>query len=287
MANDNDIMESLIQQQKKIYMSQYQNKTDEELHAIVRHNAQACLNQDGVELAKTSAETKACYELIKIRQLAREIEKTNQALDQYKNRVIRDAVSEWKANIVSRRMRAVINIPNATSYFGQLVLAVLDEEDGLGAKEICQWSEELAALSEEEMNALLNALVKEGVIIVDKEQKYRLLTLCDETLLPVDAVQWARNKYKYEHNNDYLRDGQFAFLRALVARESPLTEDDWLEAALPARDLERVKKESHLKDRYMDKLNELVERGVLMKTPIGNTKFNLYYFPMLGEEMKK
>ena len=64
---------------------------------------------------------------------------------------------------------------------GQLVAAILEDEVALTKESIAVWCSELAELSPEEMDQLLDDLVEDGVISLDGDV-YSLERICNETL---------------------------------------------------------------------------------------------------------
>ena len=272
-----DVLEQIKEQEKKNCLWTHSKKTDEELRAIIVHNALAIQHQEGAVAFRTAGESEACSELLKQR-------KEKQARDEAEQLAIADAIHNWEKTefVRKRRLEAALSLPTATSHYGQLVAAILEEEDGLIAEEIQQWSNELNSMEEKVFKKLLKSLTKEGIITVDREKKYRLLTTCDKTLMPADPMRWANNKYKYQYNDD-LSYTQKTFLAVLASNKTPYTEYDWLEITGDNYELEGAKRRRNFRSYTISDLAELVERGVLAATPVSGTHCHLYYFPMLGE----
>lgn len=153
--------------QKNICLITHKDKTDDELRAILNHNAVAIYNQEGLDAYKTLGESEACSELLKQRQ-----EKT--AYRESEELGLTDALKYWEKANITRRKKAILNLPAATSYYGQLVVAILEEEE-LTAEEIRQWSDELTAMSD--TNVILGVLVR--VLEVVEQQLMRKLKVSE------------------------------------------------------------------------------------------------------------
>ena len=275
-------IEHLRHQWRNQLLYSYKNKPDEELKAIINHNGRAIHSQDLVEASKSLAEMEACNILLKQRAEDRLAQASARLEEQ---QALEKAMVAWNNNISLRKMNAILNLPVATSYHGQLVAAVLSEEDGLTVNEICQWSAELSALKRVELDKVIKGLVNEGIIVIDQAERCWLLTICDKSLFPVDAVQWAKKKYQHERNRE-LHETQLNFVVALAANNGPLTEYDWLKISGALKELEQAKQTKYSSTSRITKLTFLVDAGILSVTPVQNSNCNLYYFPMLGEGKK-
>ena len=266
--------------QKDLCLKTHKNKTDEELRAILMHNAMAAQHQDGAELCKTVGESDACSEILQQRNKKREREEAEQE-------AFLDALFAWRRSHNERFEKAIINLPVATSYQGQLVAAILEEEDGLTAAEIAKWSTELSEMKEAEYKRLLSSLVSEGVIALDSG-RYWLLSVCDKTLKLTNPLLWVQKISKLK--NVELSKNQLAFLTTLSTQDDPLTEYDWFElVAFRPSDLANMKsafKREYANSWAMDKLNDLeklVDLDILKQTPVDGQKWSFYHFPLVGE----
>ena len=254
---------------KRTCLMTHKNKTDEELMEIVNHNSVAIYSQDDLETYKTVGETEACVELLKQRREQRE----------YKNaeeESLWGSLQHWEEANDARRKKAITRLPHATSYHGQLVAAVLEEEEGLTAEEIRKWSDELTTMNDKEYHRLLEGLCREDIVYYDEDDKYYILSLCTPDLFPSNPSLWL----EYHHCYGYGK-----FLQHMVATRKPLTERDWIEISgsyFNKRDLEENPKKAYqnVKKNYLD---SYVKDGALSVTPIPDSDLNYYYFTMLGE----
>lgn len=276
-----DNLNMLRKTSKDTYLRLHKTKSDEELRAILMHNAMAAQHQVGAELCKTVGESDACSEILQQRKAKREREEAEQE-------AFHDALSAWYRSYNERFEEAIINLPVATNYQGQLVAAILEEEDGLTAAEIAKWSAELSEMKEADYKRLLSSLVSEGVIALDKNNKYWLLSVCDKTLTIANPLLWAQKVSKLK--NVELSKNQLAFLTTLSTQDEPLTEYDWFElVAFSSSDLANTKNAFNRKygnSWVMDKLSDLeklVDLDILKQTPVDGKKWSFYHFPLLGE----
>lgn len=203
-------MEELRASAKRLALLQHKDDTDEQLRETVLRNVRAIgllpsTNQGAMEGYKLLGEVDGCNEILAQRQAKRQ--KTQ------------DAKDKWKRELADRRKKAVLNLPNAVSSNGQLVAAILEDEDGKTAEELHGWCDELAALSDEDFNALLNGLVDEG-ILRRKGKSYRLLTPCTEELTYTMKAWEDRVKELYESPEE--RDIADAFLLLLRSTDDEL-----------------------------------------------------------------
>lgn len=247
----------------------HKDKTDDELHAILEHNSVAIYTLDKADAYAALGESEACNEI-----LAKRAQLQNYKFNEELNMMF--ALQNWEEANVARRKKAIMNLLAATSYHGQLVTAVLEEEDGLTAEEIRNWADELAAMDDDEYKKLLDNLDKERVLFLDNDGKYYLLSLCTADLFPTNPSLWL----EYHHCFGYGK-----FLQHMVATRKPLTERDWIEISgsyFNKRDLEENPKKAYqnVKKNYLD---SYVKDGALSVTPIPDSDLNYYYFTMLGE----
>lgn len=264
------------------------NKSEAELNQIVQHNYLAIHStNDEIEAAKMLGEMKGCQEILRWRK-----EEEERILNE--EMAIGAASADWLLGLQDRKKKAAHNLPAATSYHGQLVAAILDEEDNLTAEGIRQWADELVAMDDEEYKKLLDALVDENILYINNDGNYSLLTLCTPNLFPTDQLKFLKilhpNLFVDTELSGILAERRRApekFLRRL-AKKSYVTEKDWMEITKPHDKRSPYKFDN---DRYerafrsgKRELKELVDKGILRMTPIPDTELNLYYFAMLGEK---
>ena len=167
-----------------MFTRQHENDSDSSLQMTILTNARLAqaLPATGSSLAKLQelkSENEACSNIIERR-------KRNAS-------IIDNARKHWAATETKRRDKAILRLPNASSPAGQLIAAILEEEDGKTAQELHEWCEELEAIGDTEFRSLLNGLVAEGVLSYN-QGKYYLITICTESLRPEFSVEWAKRR---------------------------------------------------------------------------------------------
>ena len=265
---------------KKLYLQLHKDKTKAELRAILTHNAIAISSKSGDDAQNMLAESQACSELLQ-KMISAEEYLLQEGLQQ------EFAEVTWKNSLENRRNKAILNLPAATSYHGQLVAAVLDEEDGLTADEIRNWSDELLAMADHEYEKLLTDLCNEEILCCTKEGVYSILSLCMPDLMRTNVMLWLAKHYDYvtEENASFFHEGERAFLHHLLNTRKPATEIDWIEYAWKENRKKNVAANPRASYSYAKKeLSKFVEDGVLSITPIADSDLNTYYFTMLGEK---
>ena len=100
----------------------------------------------------------------------------------------RSRETEIKDTYKEKIKQAYVNLKAAFTPNGQLVAAILEEEDCLTESEIHSWCDELQAIDDDEFHELLQDLVDDGVIgkmatdYLVPEERYQLLRLCFKSL---------------------------------------------------------------------------------------------------------
>lgn len=129
---------------------------------------------------------------IKANQILKEVKLAGEVLEERPKR--KAILEQWEKDLTSRREKAILNLPVSSSANGQLIAAIIEEEGASSAEEINTWCEELEAFDLEEIQTMLSALVEEGVLYQDEDQKYNLQQILTESLFPDDPVKWAVEK---------------------------------------------------------------------------------------------
>jgi len=172
--------EALVQ----TYMNMYKSKGDNELHTIVSSNASqiALMSATGTSVAQADM-------------LLAQMEAANRItyLRTEKKKAEINALIEFRNTLEIRKKKAILNLKAAASSNGQLITAILEDEDGKTADEFMDW-EELAELGEDGIKALLDELCKEGMIEIRDDGKYYLLEVLNVSLIPRDIVRWGLRK---------------------------------------------------------------------------------------------
>ena len=181
----NNLTDLLQQTTRDRYLIEYVTLSDDELRQIVLDNAKKAISLPSTAssltaLAEINGESQACNMILESRAK--------------KRAAIKEGKENWNKQLQERKEEAILSLPAASSSRGQLITAILEDQDGCTAEEIADFCEELSDLPEEEMQALLKELTKEGVIY-PLDGRYHLLDICTETLYPEDPVKWGREKY--------------------------------------------------------------------------------------------
>ena len=269
------------------YYRQHSEKGDAELQAIVLTNAKKVIalptNASATMLAeakKWNIESKVCNEILNKRK--------------EKKQATEAAVETWKNGAEERTNNLLINLPNAVSYTGQLIAAILEEEK-LTADELAGWCDELAVLEKEELDTILENLVEEQILTVN-DGKYECINICTPSLYPEDPVNWGMRKVEIEIDKnpnrvpDRVMERSYLVLSALNLEETPLTIDG-LKKEISFYKFLVAEGECDESDINMDSydleklISFLARAGVLEGQSMGGSR--AYYFKQLGKVVKK
>ena len=277
-----DNLNMLQESSKQSFSVLYEDKPDEELKAIIRHNAMAILTQDAIKAADMLGESKACQAILEKRRA-----NADSIIDRFT--APSDVKKKWREELLPRKRKALAKLKTAAGYHGQLVAAVLEEENGLTASQIRQWSEELTAMEDGDYAELLNNLVLEKVISA-KEDRFYLLGICAGDLFPADPWAWIHNICNEKKVS--LLDKEIAILKVLIKAGGPISVSDLMDFDREILLTNSVTEKEYRRyisqvNEHMWKLDALVDKGILVKYSLSNKKHTIYYFPMLGEEETK
>ena len=204
---------------KKLGKMEHKNDTDARLQEIVVRNSSAI---DGmpqtdsgiIESYKLMGEMEACSELLSER-------------NEKKNRIA-NAARDWNRKRDKNKKERFLALKNAASPNGQLVAAILEDEDGLNKEGIAGWCDELAELPEEDLRSLLAGLVEEGFLEKDDDGRYHLLGICTED--PVLSPEMAELRADRLYGDDEEeRDNARRVLYVLQKENKPLSPQDCLD----------------------------------------------------------
>lgn len=296
MAFNNE-QQKLIDATKSLYLLKYKDITDEKLEEISNHlRTVGVFSSNTTEALKALGELEACNEIMSQRRARKQYKKDLE-------RTLKFAFIFWEEALAERRQKAVLNLPAATSYHGQLVAAVLDAEDDLTADEIRLWSDELEAMDDDLYRTLLQELVNEQIIVAENG-KYSLLTLCTEDLFPSDPLRLAGIRQFLSYDSDFQNqlvqsdknillplhdesdfspmkrnwlDGDAkAFLQKMVETGTPLTERDWIEINGMSYDLEKMEENPVAAYRSArNTIKNYAKAGIFSMFPIANLGLNI------------
>ena len=266
---------------KEYFLRWHKDKTVAELRAIMNHNSAAIYSQDAEGAQTLLAESRACQELIRQKEEAA-------SYMQQEEMIQKEFLPVWENANDARRRKAILNLPAATSYCGQLVAAVLEEEDGLTAEEIRQWSDDLTSMEDAEYKKLLADLCKEEILYCTTEGKYFLLSLCTSDLWRTNPMLWVtRQRFDYIGAEIYhiKKENDRVFFQRMIESGKPATEIDWIECVWTDYRKKNVPENPQFSyGRAKEELSKLVEAGILSITRVPRSDLNYYYFTMLGEK---
>ena len=276
------------------------------LYQQLEEKSDAELQRRVLELARQSSEIRAdgsSATTARLRMMLEETKVCSAILNDRKDKRERgkNAAAEWKKNLPERRYAAVLNLENAVTQNGQLVVAILEEEGESTEAELsaaCREYKEFAAMDPAELRKLFAALEKEGVL-TRRNKKYSIAQICTPELFPDEPVAWAIRKMGRDWDE---KEIEVAIL-FMIARQGAAVTEEWVAeqaehttAAIAVREMvkigffkgEDVNEElAQIRDGLRDLwrreavLQNLVSRGALCETEING--ITLYYFPMLGE----
>lgn len=182
MAN----LQELIANWEKILFLDYEDKEKDELQsdmlaAMKRVSMLSGNPSDVSELVKNTAIVNICK---------KQIEKYNQEI-----KMIAELDSDYKSELEGRRCAAVLNLSAALTLKGQLVVAILEDQEDLTMDMIKNWGDDFSDMTDEEFSQLLSDLCKDGLI--EKEgENYSLICSCDGSLFPHYSPKVLEHKFK-------------------------------------------------------------------------------------------
>ncbi len=166
------------------YENMYRKKSDIELSMIVSSTASQIGLMDAAGTSVAQAE-----ELFAKMEAANRITSQREA----KRQAVVNAKREYDNTLEARKKKAILNLRTAASYNGQLIIAILEDEDGKSKDDFFDW-EELSELGEDGIKKILSELCKEGMIELRDDGKYYLLEILNTSLIPHDIVKWGLRK---------------------------------------------------------------------------------------------
>lgn len=272
MATGSDVRNAA----KGLGLIQHKDKSDSELQQIIVKNARivAGLGPDARSVAQgyqLLGESDACNELLSQRQENRERVKN------YKN--------EWRETLQKRRDDALLSLRAAATPNGQLVQAILEDEERMSQEELAGWCDELGSLDDETLSQLLNDLLDDDVLEwPDADGRYRLRAVCEAN------QQWSlENGNRYIDKSDINRKKIAKAALAVMLRTSePLCPSECakkirgLDALLVAEGLGKGLNDPEFKEGTVAlALHDLQKAGILKARLISG---ELYYSPaIIGE----
>ncbi|MBR6039669.1 MAG: hypothetical protein IKP38_04215 [Clostridia bacterium] len=278
-----DQLNSIKSQAKSNALYAHRDDSDDELRQSVVKCAEL-VSRAGTDIRgigegyRYMGEMEACSELLSQRKAA------DQGIAKQK--------SEWQNGLDKRKEEAILRLPNAVSANGQLIASILEDEDGKTAEEIACWCDELEMLPEEDLQKLLDDLVKEGVLSLE-DGRYYLLCPCTESLICLEEIR----NHRIDRNDDFYTPQKQAqaklFLYMMEREKKPLCDTDCLDLLgryfgryLMSEEYQAAKEDLSVFDAERT-LNRLADNGFIkeafrMKNRSGDYK-TYYWLTMLGE----
>lgn len=226
-------------------------------------------------------EMEACSELLNQRRVA------DQGIENRKK--------DWQNGLEKRKEDALMRLPTAVTANAQLVASILEDEDGKTAEEIACWCDELEMLSDDDLQKLLEGLVKEGVISLEND-RYYLLCPCTESLVCPEEIRNRRIERSIDFCNDKTQAQAKLFLYMMERENKPLCDTDCLDLLGQYFDHYFMSDEyraantvitafdADLELRKLSK-NGMIHQEFRMKNRSGDTK-TYYWLKLLGEDEK-
>ena len=280
-----DIMSNVNESLVLNYQMLYRSKGDYELRAIISANASKIAFMSVAEISAGAGNI-----------LMAEVEAAKRILDQRarKKKAEDAAIENYRKTVSVRRKTAILNLKAAASENGQLVTAILEDEDGKTVEDFMDW-EEFSDLGREELELFLNELCKEGMIEHREDGRYYLLEILTDHMLPQNIEKWAMRKacsinYDGTTKLDY-EEEKYALILATVPQYKAMTVSQYtkqLEFYEEYPEWEGYKRYtkssiSFLKSSLSFYLRKLAEKGVF-KT-FGSGDETAYAYAFLGEEV--
>ena len=139
----------------------------------------------------------------------------------------KDALDRWQNSQDEELRRCMLNLPCGSSANGQLVAAILEDEDGLTAQQIGGWCDELSQLDENTLDELLDGLVRERVLFQEGDRFY-LKNIVTEDLYPEYPLGWCAERI-LSFADQSLTPQKLLLTRLICLNGAPMNSDDLLQ----------------------------------------------------------
>lgn len=264
---------------KQLKRSDFEKLSDDELRSIGLNNARKVM---AIPANPTPAQLSEGERLMAETQLSSEI----LAARKEKRDKIKAEIDGWKQQEQAVPYDNFLKLKAASSANGQLVAAILEDEGEMSATELAGWCEELASLDDASFKELLDELVKERVLTI-KDDKYRLVHICTETLYPEDPVEWGLGILQQAGVTEL---GLYCLILTMMRTEGePVNTESIIKERAGYSFLqgqEGITTEDFSAENYRIKscLEEMYKDGVTQHIQIGGALYDdpFYYFYRLG-----
>lgn len=264
---------------KQLKRSDFAELSDDELRSIGLNNSKKVM---AMPANPSPAQLSEGERLLAETQLASEI----LAARKEKSDKIKAAIDKWKQQEQAVPYDNFLKLKMASSANGQLVTAILEDEGEMSAAELAGWCEELASLDDTSFKELLDELVKERVLTI-KDDRYRLVHVCTETLYAEDPVEWGLGLLKQVGVTEF---GLYRLILTMMYTDGKPVNTETIRKERASYSFlqgqEGITAEDFSAEDYQIKscLQEMYKDGVTQHIQIGGAPYDdpFYYFYRLG-----
>lgn len=264
---------------KQLRYSDLEKLSDDDLRSIVLNNARKIM---AMPMNPTPAQYSESQKLLGEQNAANEILKGRKE----KRDKMKASISEWEKRKEEVPYDNFLKLKAASSANGQLVAAILEDEVEMSAADLAGWCEELASLDDLAFKELLDELVKERVLTI-KDDKYRLMHVCTQTLYPDDPFEWGIGLLKQAGVTEL---GLYRLILTMMnIGQEPMNAETIIKERANysfLQEQEGFTAEDFAAEDYTIKLrlHELYTDGVTQRVPISGAPYDdpFYYFYRLG-----
>lgn len=192
---------------------------------------------------------------------------------QERRKAIAEFRKEFPEVLDERKQKAILNLPVSSSFIGQLIVAIIEYNDGISPEEILKFGhEEISKMDLTGLISLLEKLEKEGSIFC-KDNKCYFLVACSESLLPKNPVEYAKKVYIRNGIKWAISEREIEIINKIQKVGKPLVPEEFDENYVPGK--------FYYTPLYIE---ELINNRILAKWYERTISDYVYYFSMLGEK---
>ena len=192
---------------------------------------------------------------------------------QERRKAIAEFRKEFPEVLDERKQKAILNLPVSSSFIGQLIVAIIEYNDGISPEEILKFGhEEISKMDLTGLISLLEKLEKEGSIFC-KDNKCYFLVACSESLLPKNPVEYAKKVYIRNGIKWAISEREIEIINKIQKVGKPLVPEEFDENYVPGK--------FYYTPLYIE---ELINNRILAKWYERTISDYVYYFSMFGEK---